>query len=102
MQNLAATIFKRIENDSEARAGGYIINTCGWVDGQGYELLLNAIDIFTPDYVLVMSHERLFSDLTQEMRSSGKQAVQIVKMVKSGGVRNLWSLDCHTHCLRFR
>ena len=36
---LAAAVGKRLELDAEARTGGLIVNTCGWVDGQGYELL---------------------------------------------------------------
>jgi polyribonucleotide 5'-hydroxyl-kinase len=86
MQHLATQVNKRLQEDADARAGGVVINTCGWVDGQGYELLLDSIDIFAPDFVLVISHERLFSDLTQRVRNSGPANVQILKMAKSGGV----------------
>lgn len=83
MQHLATQVIKRLEEDPAARAGGLVINTCGWVEGQGYELLLDAINIFAPDFVVVISHERLFSDLSQSVKG---QSTQIVKMARSGGV----------------
>lgn len=86
MQNLATQLNQRMQDDPEARAGGMIINTCGWVDGQGYELLLDSIDIFLPDFVLVIAHERLYSDLSTRVKSHGQNHIQIIKMAKSGGV----------------
>lgn len=72
-----------------ARAGGMIINTCGWVDGDGYTMQLNTIEIFNPDYIFVIAHERLYSDLQTYLRTTNKTNIQLVKLPKSGGVRNL-------------
>uniref|UniRef100_A0A6B2L5X8 Protein CLP1 homolog n=1 Tax=Arcella intermedia TaxID=1963864 RepID=A0A6B2L5X8_9EUKA len=85
VQNLAAVVNRRLQENRNAAASGAIINTMGWVDGQGYQLLCEAVDAFVPDVILVIAHERLYSDLVNDM---GKKhpALQIVKMPKSGGV----------------
>jgi polyribonucleotide 5'-hydroxyl-kinase len=62
-----------------------IINTCGWVDGLGYELLLYSINTLLADVVLVIDHERLYNDLLKEYQ--GKH-VKVVKLSKSGGVHH--------------
>jgi polyribonucleotide 5'-hydroxyl-kinase len=64
------------------------VNTCGWVEGVGYELLLHSIDVFTVDVVLVIDHERLYSDLTTDVKTKLKSQrnIEIVKLPKSGGV----------------
>lgn len=66
-----------------ARSSGIIINTCGWVDGVGYELLIYAIDTLNADIVLVLDQDRLYSDLTEAYKG---KSVQLVKLQKSGGV----------------
>lgn len=48
-----------------------------------YELLLYSIDALQANVVLVIDHERLFSDLTQEY---SRKNVKVVKVTKSGGV----------------
>ena len=63
-------------------ASGMVINTCGWVDGVGYQLLRHAIDVFEADVVLVLDQERLFNDLRQELPSH----ISLAKLPKSGGV----------------
>jgi len=85
VQNLAAVIKKRNEFNKSASSSGIIVNTMGWVDGQGYLLLCEAIDAFEPDIILVIAHERLYSDL-QNSISKLNPNIQIVKMPKSGGV----------------
>lgn len=60
-----------------------IVNTCGWTDGDGFELLLYVIKAFKIDVVLVIDHERLFNDIKN---TKFEQAVECIKMRKSGGV----------------
>jgi len=84
MQQLAGTVQLRCQRSASARSGGVIINTCGWVDGEGYMLQLQSIEIFQPDFVFVIAHERLFSDL--QAHFAPNTAIQIVKLPKSGGV----------------
>jgi len=83
VQKLATVVHQRSLSNSSS--SGVIINTMGWVDGLGYELLLQTADAFKPDTVLVIDHERLYSDLLSAFSSSGNH-IEIVKMPKSGGV----------------
>ena len=57
---LAAELSRHFASKPEARASGMVVNTCGWTDGEGYELLLHAIRTFKIDVVLVLDQERLF------------------------------------------
>jgi polyribonucleotide 5'-hydroxyl-kinase len=60
-----------------------IVNSCGWVDGVGYELLCYSIDHLAIDHVFVIDHERLYNDLQQNYKGT---PVEIIKLAKSGGV----------------
>lgn len=82
VSNLAEKINLKLDNDSELRSAGFFVNTTGFVDGEGFELLKYCIDAFTVDIVLVMGHDRLYSSLS----SSLPQSVVLVKLPKSGGV----------------
>ncbi|KAJ6793941.1 protein CLP1-like protein [Iris pallida] len=85
VKELAQTVERQFTGNAESRAAGMVINTMGWVEGLGYELLLHAIDTFNADVVLVLGQERLCSmlkDVVQKKRSN----VDIVKLHRSGGV----------------
>ncbi|PKU84390.1 protein CLP1 homolog isoform X1 [Dendrobium catenatum] len=84
MKELAQTLEKRFSCISEYEVAGMVINTMGWTDGLGYELLLQAINIFNADVVLVLGQEKLFSMLKDVLKS--KPHVDIVKLHKSEGV----------------
>jgi len=83
INNLANDINQKFERNEEVRSSGLIINTCGWVDGLGYELLIYSINSLSANIVLVIDHERLFNDLQKEF---GNKNVRVVKLAKSGGV----------------
>eukprot|EP00026_Physarum_polycephalum_P006595 Phypoly_transcript_06643.p1 GENE.Phypoly_transcript_06643~~Phypoly_transcript_06643.p1 ORF type:complete len:427 (-),score=78.07 Phypoly_transcript_06643:91-1371(-) len=86
---LAASIEKRKASNSEAKIAGTVINTCGWVDGLGYELLIDAIDSMKADYIAVIDHERLYNDLLQLYQKGppgSPSAIKVIKLTKSGGV----------------
>lgn len=61
-----------------------VINTASSVDELSCSLLKSAISAMEPHVILVVAHERLYSDLTQEFVGLG---TEIVKLPKSGGVR---------------
>lgn len=66
-----------------------MINTCGWVDGLGFDLLVDAIRAFEVDVVLVIGQDRLFSRLQSSLAatSGGENPnLSIVKLARSGGV----------------
>jgi len=52
------------------RASGIVINTCGWIEGLGYDLLLNCINSFTVDVVIVLGSSELYSSLIHDLDSS--------------------------------
>ncbi|KAG0487428.1 hypothetical protein HPP92_009523 [Vanilla planifolia] len=84
LTELALTLERRFSCDVEYEAAGMVINTMGWVDGLGYELLLQAISTFNANVVLVLGQEKLFSMLRDVLKS--KPHIDIVKLHKSGGV----------------
>ncbi|CAL2037035.1 unnamed protein product [Caenorhabditis brenneri] len=81
-KELASTINQQILVNDEAKIGGMIINTCGWVDGEGYKCLVKAASAFEVDVVIVLDHERLYSDLSKEL----PEFVRLTHVPKSGGV----------------
>lgn len=83
-KELAQTLESHFSANAESRAAGMVINTMGWVEGMGYELLLHAIDTFNANVVLVLGQEKLYSMLKDVTKS--KPNVDIVKLHKSGGV----------------
>lgn len=66
-------------------SSGVFVNTMGWVDGLGYQLLLHSIAVLQADIVVVLGQERLHSRLKQEYRNAG-QSVEIIFLPASGGV----------------
>ena len=66
-----------------ARSSGMIVNTCGWVDAQGYELIKFTVETLSADLVLVLDNEKIYSDLNKEYSSKN---IRVVKLPKSGGV----------------
>ncbi len=79
---LAGKVKDRLERDAELRSSGIIVNTCGYIEDEGYDILLKCIQSFAIDIVLVMGHDRLYSSLC----SSLKDSLVIVKLPLSGGV----------------
>lgn len=84
VKELARTLEIQFTGNPEARAAGMVINTMGWVEGVGYELLLHAIETFNADVILVLGQEKLYSMLRDKFKA--KPGVDIVKLHKSGGV----------------
>ena len=82
MNVIARKINQRIDMDVDAKTSGIIVNTCGWIDNIGHELIVDAISIFNIDVVLVMSHDRLHASLSAQVPSE----VTVVKLPRSGGV----------------
>ena len=45
-----------------------VINTMGWIDGLGFELIMHALAAFRVDVVLVIGQDRLYSQLSNHFR----------------------------------
>ncbi|XP_043726182.1 protein CLP1 homolog [Telopea speciosissima] len=84
VKELSQTLEKQFSGNAEARAAGMVINTMGWIEGVGYELLLHAIDTLNANVVLVLGQEKLCSMLKDVLRN--KPHVDVVKLQRSGGV----------------
>lgn len=56
---------------AQVRASGLVVNSMGWVSELGYELLLHTLSALKCGVVLVVGDERLYSQLSGEMRKSG-------------------------------
>lgn len=69
VRRLAETLNTRI-TDPLARASGLIINTAGWVEGTGKELLIDAARALEVDIVLVMGQDKLHADLKRALGSA--------------------------------
>ena len=54
----------------QVRAAGMIINSMGWIDGLGYELILHSLKTFRVDVILVIGQDRLYSQLSTLFRVS--------------------------------
>ncbi|KAL9966563.1 hypothetical protein ACROYT_G024659 [Oculina patagonica] len=80
--SMGALLIERPADIEEARASGCIINTCGWVTGTGYRILVHAAEAFDVDVIVVLDQERVYNDLKKQFGNK----VQIVHLPKSGGV----------------
>lgn len=84
VKELAQILERQFAGNAESRSAGMVINTMGWIDGVGYELLLHAINTFNANVVLVIGQEKLWSMLRDVLKS--KPNVDVVKLQRSGGV----------------
>ncbi|XP_071711547.1 protein CLP1 homolog [Rutidosis leptorrhynchoides] len=84
VKELAQILERQFAGNAESRAAGMVINTMGFIDGLGYDLLLHAIDTFQATVVLVLGQEKLCSMLKDVLKR--KPNVDVVKLQKSGGV----------------
>ncbi|EDO49377.1 predicted protein [Nematostella vectensis] len=79
---IADIVFQRFERNKKACASGCVINTCGWVTGMGYRIIVHAATAFKVNVIVVLDQERLYNDLKNQFGDK----VQIVHLPKSGGV----------------
>jgi polyribonucleotide 5'-hydroxyl-kinase len=80
--NLAEKVNLKLANDMDARSSGIFVNTTGFIDGEGFDVLKHCIEAFSIDIVLVMGHDRLYSSLSSSLPPN----VALVKLPHSGGV----------------
>lgn len=82
IDKLSKVVHQRFEQKEKARVSGCIINTCGWVTGQGFKVLLDVTKSFEVDVVLVIDQEKIYNQLKGKVGDS----VQVLHLPKSGGV----------------
>jgi polyribonucleotide 5'-hydroxyl-kinase len=69
LTRLGDTVTRRLAHDEAARVGGLLVNTMGWVDGGGYDLLLDTVRAFAIDVIVVMGHDRVFARLADDVKA---------------------------------
>ncbi|XP_039275624.1 protein CLP1 homolog [Nilaparvata lugens] len=79
---LAEVVQERLQSNKKASTSGIIVNTAGWIKGDGYRHLCHAAQAFEVDVVLVLDQERLYNELVRDLPSF----VRVVLLPKSGGV----------------
>jgi polyribonucleotide 5'-hydroxyl-kinase len=82
LSRLAENVHERMESNRKAKSSGVIINTCGWIKGEGYKSLTHIAQAIEADVILVLDQERLYNELTRDMPAF----VKVVFLPKSGGV----------------
>ncbi|RGB29078.1 Pre-mRNA cleavage complex II protein Clp1-domain-containing protein [Rhizophagus diaphanus] len=85
-KKLADNVSRRLVEDEVARVSGIVIDTSGLVDSTGYEIIQHCVDIFNVNIIIVLGHERLYSDMARLYKE--RNDVNVVKLSKSGGVVN--------------
>ncbi|KAJ9052734.1 Cleavage polyadenylation factor subunit clp1, variant 2 [Entomophthora muscae] len=86
VDRLGEMLNKRLESDKENRVSGCIIDTCGLADDIGFNAHTHAIKALDANVVMVVGHERLYSDLLRANKDNNN--ITILRLAKSGGVVN--------------
>jgi polyribonucleotide 5'-hydroxyl-kinase len=73
VDSIASSIDSRLQNDPLARSSGIIVNTNGWVQDEGYDLLLHVCKSLKISVVLILGHDRLYSMMTNHFRKLEKE-----------------------------
>ncbi|GBF95017.1 hypothetical protein Rsub_07518 [Raphidocelis subcapitata] len=89
VDRVAGVLDRRAEASPEVAAAGMVVNTLGWVEGLGYELLLHVVRAVKADVLVVMEQDRLYNQLKSALggeEGSMGRPLQVVKLPKSGGI----------------
>lgn len=91
VDRLAVSINQRLAQDENARSSGIVVNTNGWIQDEGYQLLLHAAEAMEISVILILGHDRLYSMMTNHYKKIQKQDVtasipKVLKLPRSGGV----------------
>ncbi|KAI9292328.1 Pre-mRNA cleavage complex II Clp1 [Neoconidiobolus thromboides FSU 785] len=84
VNQLGQMIDKRMKKNLDNKVSGCIIDTIGLVDEKAFELHLNAIKTFNVNVVIVVGHERLYSDMVRANQDN--KDITVLRLAKSGGV----------------
>lgn len=66
VSKLGQVVRHRMRVHEPTRHAGFVANTCGWVDGAGYQMLVKDIVSLEADVVYVLDMERLKVQLSEE------------------------------------
>jgi len=83
VEKIAEMMEARNSKNDHARHSGCIVNTMGWIEGLGLELILHAVKTLKIDTVLCLGQERLFQTLSKQFAKDAAALVQQQKKKKS-------------------
>ncbi|KXN71439.1 Clp1-domain-containing protein [Conidiobolus coronatus NRRL 28638] len=86
IDQLAKAVQRRVDLDPQAKTSGCVIDTCGLIDTMGLQFLTHIIKALQATVVVVVGHERLYSEILKT--TSSIPNVTTLKLPKSGGVVN--------------
>ncbi|KNC75276.1 hypothetical protein SARC_12195 [Sphaeroforma arctica JP610] len=81
VEALAKGLDERCLKDDKVRSAGYIINTPAWVTGNGTTLLKHMVTALKVDVILVLDHERLYSELSRWAAKENEKHAQAVEQL---------------------
>lgn len=67
LSKLADVTLKRMQTNKKIKSSGMIINTCGWIKGEGYKHILHAAEAFQVAAIFVLDQERLYNELLRDV-----------------------------------
>jgi len=76
VEKIAEMMEARNSKNEHARHSGCIVNTMGWIEGLGLELILHAVKSLEIDTVLCLGQERLFQTLSKQFAKDAALAQQ--------------------------
>jgi len=82
VSRLADVVRERMKANRKADLSGVVINTCGWVQAEGYDHIKHIAQAFEIDVIIVLDQERVYNVLVKDMPNF----VKVVLQPKSGGV----------------
>eukprot|EP01083_Nonionella_stella_P055972 147589_1 len=83
MKCLSEALFERLAVVDDAKHSGIVVNTCGLIEGEGYDLIIEAANKFKIDTILVLGQDRLYAQIANDDQL---EDVTVAKLDKSGGV----------------
>ncbi|CAF1661838.1 unnamed protein product [Adineta ricciae] len=81
VSSMATYVNIRSENVEKSLISGVVVNTCGYIQHEGYELFKHVAKAFDVDIIVVLDSEWLATKLTSDLPS-----VKLISLPKSGGV----------------
>jgi polyribonucleotide 5'-hydroxyl-kinase len=99
---LGRKIDQRLKQDDWARSSGLIVNTNGWIQDEGFNLLLHTVKALHITVVLVLGHDRLFSMMKSAV-SKENASIKVIKVPRSGGVvsrETSYMLNCRSRSIK--
>ncbi|PAV76963.1 hypothetical protein WR25_18759 [Diploscapter pachys] len=84
IRKMAENTAEWMKRSRNACISGMIINTCGYITGEGYKTLLTIAESFEADLVICLEHERLYMDLNRDLPNF----VKTLRFPKSSGIED--------------